>query len=454
MAGTSACTISGSELQRQAAQAAQELDALPTLTEEFGEVPYVPVYSDIDELSLGTNSSAGAGPAAGQGQDAQQASASNAMEVDGTVANSGTSPPVLDAHVVLRELGKLRKELDETKAQLASARAGPRQPQQGHAVGSRQQVRVSPKDVRLEKFSGNADEKARFIEPDQFLPLLEWLKATEFAIKTSGLPEAHHVPVLIQHLSGAAKSSFIKKHGGIADELSSWSLRDAKLAIAGLVPDHECLFSKAALDMVFKAESLAEDVESFALFMIHGELGTESKFVFAELQKKVLRASPEIFSTAATQHNLHFAYREEQTFTQAVYKLQNIIHVLQVNGQLSKPKVGKEPWKDVVRNGSGKLAVQDRSKRERSAGAGPSRGQTADKRSKRTPEEAKALQKEFSELAKKHSRCYGCGRHVAPEDRESHKSECSRDKHKFWTNMGKVRSLVQAGKDPNGFLKR
>ena len=140
---------------------------------------------------------------------------------------------------------------------------------------------VSPKDVRLETFTGNSDPEAHAIDPDEFFNLLEWLDVSEFKLKSSGLAIEHHVPVLLQHLRGAAMRVFVKYNRDA--DTSQWTFVQAKLAIARLVPDSEVLFTSKAIGMTFSRENLATDIERFALYLTHGELTPDGKKYFFSL---------------------------------------------------------------------------------------------------------------------------------------------------------------------------
>jgi hypothetical protein len=124
---------------------------------------------------------------------------------------SGTNaiPQAREPWHVIAELKQLmadlQKQLDDRPIQVPTA--------------SLPQVRVSPKDIALVKFSGNDNMGAHFMSPEKYLPLLEWLHSAEFTLRTSRLDATHHVSVLLQHLAGAAKRMFLKKYGHRLHEL-------------------------------------------------------------------------------------------------------------------------------------------------------------------------------------------------------------------------------------------
>ena len=72
----------------------------------------------------------------------------------------------------------------------------------------------------------------------------------------------------------------------------------------------------------------------------------------------------------------------------------------------------------------------------------------------KTPEEKAERDRKFVELARTHHRCFKCGNLVKPEEREVHRSTCSRDKGAFLRRMGMVAAKVAWGEDPNAFEPR
>lgn len=83
---------------------------------------------------------------------------------------------------------------------------------------------------------------------------------------------------------------------------------------------------------------------------------------------------------------------------------------------------------------------------ERPPAAGPAQ------KGGKTPAEKAMLEKEFSALAKRYQRCYGCGRFVPPQMRASHKPVCVKNKQAYWSAMGKVKAIDGRGQDPNRFV--
>jgi hypothetical protein len=191
------------------------------------------------------------------------------------------------------------QEIAELKQQMAALQKQMDDRPPSRVPTARPQVRISPKDIALVKFSGNDNMDAHFMSPDKYLPLLEWLHSAEFTLCTSRLDATHHVSVLLQHLVGAAKRMFLKKYGHRLHELQTWTLDEAKLAIASLVPEHRTLFTKAAMKMTFTAKELANNVETFATYVQNGELHVEgNRLIFDQLQEKIVGSMPKHF------HNL------------------------------------------------------------------------------------------------------------------------------------------------------
>ena len=329
-----------------------------------------------------------------------------------------------------QEMEALRAELAELKA-LVQNTNGQASAQQG-AAAPPSTVRVTPKDVHLEKFSGNRDACAHVITEDQFLPLLEWLQACEFTLVTSRLPSDLHVPVLVSHLTGAAKRAFLRRWGTLdASVMHAWSLKDAKIAIASLVPNHKVQFTKLAFDMQFSAHSLANDLQKFALYMQHGELPADnSRYVFDRLQEKMQRAVRDIFSTASGLYNKPFVFKP--TFAEIMRDAIDIVSTLQVNGKL----VSKRGRDETDSNQETRPLKKGNKRLQVPRGAQPprQRGNSSKRR-------------EFMELARRFNRCFGCGKHVEGAQIASHREPSSRNPQEFSKRMGQVKRLVDAGRE-------
>ena len=285
--------------------------------------------------------------------------------------------------------------------------------------------------MHLEKFSGNRDDTAQVIAKDQFLPLLEWLQTCEFTLLTSRLPAELHVPVLTSHLTGAAKRSFMRKWGSSrAAEVATWSLNTAKVEIAALVPNHKVLFTKTALAMQFSARSLENDLQRFALYLRNGEMPVDgSEYVFDVLQEKMQQAVPDVFTLSTSLYNRQLVFKG--TFAEIMQDAIEIVSTLQVHGKLS----GSARERSV----DDAPPTRKRDKRLQVKKAG-------DRSNRRRPGDDAARKQEFFALAKRFSRCYGCGQHIAAKDLAAHKATCSRNPADFARRMGQVKKLVDTGK--------
>lgn len=325
------------------------------------------------------------------------------------------------------QLTALRAELEQLRGFVKPERASTRAHERAASPAT---VRVTPKDVTLDKFAGNKDASARVIADDQFLPLLEWLQACEFTLVTSRLPTDLHVPVLVSHLIGAAKRAFLRRWGSMdTSAMQDWSLSDAKLAIAGLVPNHKVHFTKTALAMQFTAGTLEDDLQRFSLYMRNGDLEVDnSHYVFEVLQEKMHRAVHDIFNLAQGLYGKTLQFKP--TFVEIMHDAIDIVSTLQVNGKLNGSKRGRSDEDD--RSGA------DKRKRVQKTGAQDHRHKSGANGNKR---------REFAELAKRFQRCFGCGRHVKPQDLGTHKAECKKDPKAFAQRMGQVKRLVDAGKE-------
>jgi hypothetical protein len=109
------------------------------------------------------------------------------------------------------------------------------------------------------------------------------------------------VSTLLGAVRVAAKKSFTRVHGEAP--IDAWSFSDFQLAVTKLVPKHRTQFTEAAIDMQFSAKSLCDDITRFALLMKKGEIKCNSKFIFRNLQTKLMEDRPDILSIAASQFN-------------------------------------------------------------------------------------------------------------------------------------------------------
>ena len=228
------------------------------------------------------------------------------MELEDHSGSGGTTSETAATSAAVRPLSevrsKLRAELGEQQyAALVHEflRENNAVAQAGRQLGETSLVprQVTPKDVRLEEFSGATRADAQCIERDQFLPLLQWLDTCEFTLRCSGLPGSHHVNVLLQHLAGPAKQEFMKMYA--TADTSQWSFAEAKGKIASLVPDSRVQFTRMALNMSFRAASLPDDIREFIQYLSHGDASwAASEFLASELRLKVSKAVPRFYEMA------------------------------------------------------------------------------------------------------------------------------------------------------------
>jgi hypothetical protein len=140
-------------------------------------------------------------------------------------------------------------------------------------------------NCKLPEFRGTSNPQGTVITPDNYLPLLEWLRTSEFALRTARVPESDFAMYVVHNLSGAARYSFMRQHA--FSDSSTWNYEQVKNAIIALILNHRALFTETALTMAFSANTLADDIERFALYLQYGELNAQaSTLVFRALQQK------------------------------------------------------------------------------------------------------------------------------------------------------------------------
>jgi hypothetical protein len=187
--------------------------------------------------------------------------------------------------------------------------------------------------VKLPTFSGNDDLHGTMISSAYYLPLIEWLRKCEFSPRTARVPEREFA--LPRHLSGAAHHSFVRQN--MSPLIDTWSYTQAKEAIFSLIPDYHALFTETAQNMTLKADSLADDIERFALYIQHSETELNgSKVIFRSLQTKNHSAAPRLLSYAVTHHGLTLAFHD--TFVECVVAAKSIVVIGTINGILSSAK--------------------------------------------------------------------------------------------------------------------
>jgi hypothetical protein len=390
------------------------------------------------------------------GSSEQQAASSEEPPTPTSVDANGTQRQLAMLTELFHEQSSRMHELEDELAKL-KGQAGSSHPQfqlqtaRAASEFAPPTVRVTPKDVILESFHGSKDPESLVIDKEFFLPLLSWLRASVMQLRASKLPQSLWVSTLLGALRGAAKKSFTRVHGEAP--IDAWSLSDFQLAVASLVPEHRTQFTEAALAMHFSAKSLCDDIARFALLMKNGEIECNSKFIFRNLQTKLLEARPDILSVAASQFNLHFQFSED--FDQHISAAQAIAERMHGEGLLTswvnKVKPPSFTERTSVMQASARRGPTPRQGHGagRRQGAGPSQ----QKRSPMTREEREAQHREFSRLAREHSRCYGCGYLVSQGELEGHKAQCTHNRDDFRRRMGQVAAQVKRGQDPNKKLR-
>lgn len=405
------------------------------------EFPPLTVPAAKPVTGTGTQLSPGAGPSNGPHPAPEPEHGDGGGEDTDNESVDFTDLPAL-----FKEQRKLLKEQAKRLKELEVATINIREEGSGGAAERPPRVRVSPHDVKLRVFSGHHDANARVIAMDHFLPLLEWLRESLFTLRASNLEEVHQVPLLISHLVGPAKSAFMHVHNN--SPIKTWTVKDAELAIASLVPDHKQHFSREGMNMTFRAESLPDDIAQFELLMKHGEIDANTKYVFDTFQSKLLDAKPEILGIAGTQYGLRLSYTG--SFEEQIAAAQAIVLKLGVDGHLAawtkshtKAYKATESGSDLQKRKPASIGSGPMGKRAKGAGKADG-GREADKKLK---------EKKNFELAKKYSRCFKCGYHVAAAEREAHRTKCSKNREDFSRRMGLVAAKDRRGEDPNVFDK-
>jgi hypothetical protein len=297
--------------------------------------------------------------------------------------------------------------------------------------------RVTPKDVPLEPFSGSKDPNGLTIDREFFLPLLHWLKGSVMQLRASQLPEQYWVSTLLSALRGAAKKAFTRIYGD--EPIHTWSVEKFHVSIAQLVPDHETQFTETALDMVFHAKSLGDDIAQFAMLLRNGdrEVGLNTRFVFKRLQDKIRTAVPSALREAQDRYQLRLEFQHD--FDVHISTAQTIAAKLHADGLLDQ--------------GSGHTTTMGR-KHPRPDGPSDNAAKKKFKLGASTgfsqQSQTKPL-KAYVDLAKRYNRCFGCGYYVEAKSREEHKVNCRRNASTFNRRMGQIKKQLDENPsaDPN-----
>jgi hypothetical protein len=208
-------------------------------------------------------------------------------------------------HEIRRRVDQVERELLQYRSQGCTSATT----QQRQTYGRQADFKVTPKDVGLEAFYRLKNDQGLVIEPDFFLPLLNWLRSSHMQLQTSQLRKELWISALIGALRGAARRAVTAKHGKA--DLNRLSFKTFELAIARMVPDHRAQFTDAASQMSFRADTLVDDVTRFELLVQYGEIDDDCNWIYLKLQEKLLAVQPDLLHIASSQSNLRLEYVEE-----------------------------------------------------------------------------------------------------------------------------------------------
>jgi hypothetical protein len=390
------------------------------------------------------------------------ASSANAMEVDVPAVNvDGLAPqaqsPQAPSHGshplippdVLTMVNELVGQNASTEQRLAAmanvtklitALQAPQQVSSG-------KLRVE--NCKLPEFRGNSNPQGTVITPDNYLPLLQWLRTCEFALRTARVPESDFAMYVVNNLSGAARHSFMRQHA--FSDISTWTYEQVKNAIIALIPDHRALFTETALTMAFSANTLADDVERFALYLQYGELNAQaSTLVFRALQQKIHDAAPKLLSHVLIRHGLSLTLKA--TFAECVADAHALINVAQLDGVLSSPpKASPESKADTPGRSDPRTASKSdpRLRVHKRKNGRNNGGKFGDKKPKLV---GNATSSTYAGLAREFGRCTACGWLVEGRNKAIHAASPECKPELLARRMAIVAKLKAEGKDPNAKL--
>jgi hypothetical protein len=310
----------------------------------------------------------------------------------------------------------------------------------------RDSSRTRPGDIGLSEFSGASSRLATVIEPEYYPRLLLWLEESEHLLRNSGMTTLEQVRTLFANLQGAARKQFTTRWRNL--DFHTMTMADAKAKIFALVPNHQTHFSRAALDMTFKANRLASDLDRFALYASHGDLPVDGHhFWYRLIQDKLLDACPDLFRLAAEHFGKRIEFDPNMTFVDMVDKFMDI--VLAVQTELKTQLLGKRPLS--APSETGRAA---KTPKQTSAAAKP------------TPKK-NDLADNFT-LARKVGMCFGCGE-LYPQGAKgtkfdktsmiSHNKNCRKKFVKgvvtdeFLAAIAKWRNMLESGKSLNDITR-
>jgi hypothetical protein len=107
--------------------------------------------------------------------------------------------------------------------------------------------KLTVENCKVPEVRGNSKLQGTVITPDNFWPLLEWLRTCEFALRTARVPESDFAMYVVNNLSGAARHSFMRQHA--FSGISTWNffqwpvalpkprLKAKLMRIADLIPE-------------------------------------------------------------------------------------------------------------------------------------------------------------------------------------------------------------------------
>jgi hypothetical protein len=143
-------------------------------------------------------------------------------------------------------------------------------------------------------------------------------------LRNSGLTTVEQIRTLFANLTGAARKQFTTRWRNL--DYATMTMKDAKDKIFSLVPNHATHFSRAAMDMNFRASWLASDLDRFALYASHGDLPVNGHhFWYRMVQDKLLEACPDLFRLAAEHFGKRIDFDPRTSFQSMIDKFMDIV---------------------------------------------------------------------------------------------------------------------------------
>jgi hypothetical protein len=279
-------------------------------------------------------------PFRGDGAGTSHAAHTN-VDQQGQAAAAATAAAAVPAVEAQVNVSDLRSALDESERDRTSAQLSGLEAtlirllqQQMQRTVTEQMVRppteskARPSDVGLSEFSGAASKVATVIEPEYYPRMLLWLEESDQLLRNSGLTTIEQVRTLFSHLTGAARKQFTTRWRNL--DYATMTMKDAKDKIFALVPNHATHFSRAAMDMNFRASCLASDLDRFALYASHGDLPVNGHhFWYRMVQDKLLEACPDLFRVAAEHFGKRIEFDPRTPFQNMIDKFMDIVLAVQ-----------------------------------------------------------------------------------------------------------------------------